>query len=164
MLHIFAGPLGSWVIGKSSLFDMPRALNYLFCISLNKILILNSWWLCTLPSLLFACKSLAFSPSSLPYNTNLLVVTTCIIYAWVCQFTFSSCCSWIWICMPKPSLAQPFRLINSFTVSMRKSDDKLCVLLKNDNKEKLEHMNTWNNFDVKRQYVDLCRQYSDLPV
>ena len=66
--------------------------------------------------------------------------------------------------MPKPSLTQPFRLINSFAVSMRKSDDKLCVLLKNDNEENLEHVNTWDNFDVKRQYVDPCRQCSDLPV
>ena len=66
--------------------------------------------------------------------------------------------------MPKPSLTQPFRLINSFAVSMRKSDDKLYILPKNDNEDNLEHVNTWDNFDVKRQYIDPCRQCSKLSV
>ena len=66
--------------------------------------------------------------------------------------------------MPKPSLTEPFRLINYFAVSMRKSDDKLYILLKNDIEDNLEHMNTWGNFDVKRQYIDPCRQCSDLSV
>ena len=66
--------------------------------------------------------------------------------------------------MPKPSLTQPFHLVNSFAVSMRKSDDKKYILLKNDNEDNLEDMNACDNFDVKRQYIDPCRQCSDLLV
>ena len=62
--------------------------------------------------------------------------------------------------MPKPLLTQPVRLIN-VAVSMWKSVVKLYILLKNDNEDNLEHMNTWDNFDVKRQYIDPCRQYLD---
>ena len=65
--------------------------------------------------------------------------------------------------MPKPLLTQPVRLIN-VAVSMWKSVVKLYILLKNDNEDNLEHMDTWDNFDVKRQYVDPCRQSSDLSV
>ena len=74
----------SWVItcSKSTQFDMPWTLNCSFCISLDNILSLNSWWLCTLRRFLIGCKSHAISPTPLPYYANVLVTAG---WYWVCS-------------------------------------------------------------------------------